>query len=116
MADQKMSEAEVNRHLAAVLAAQHMAGEEPTAEDMEAARRILMGEATAEQEIAARFAQIDAKYGITRPPPAESETAAPTLLYVDPSEQAEVDWAWEEEIDRLHRDRWGGEVPRGGRA
>jgi|CXWJ01.1.fsa_nt_gi hypothetical protein len=66
MGTQVKSRAEVERQLAAVAAAQRIAGEEPTAEDMEAARRILTGEATAEQMIAERFAQIDAKYGIKR--------------------------------------------------
>lgn len=43
-----------------------MAGEEPTADDMEAARRVLAGEATADEVIAERFKQIDEKYGIVR--------------------------------------------------
>ena len=66
MGTQVKSRAEVERQLAAVAAAQRIEGEKPTAEDMEAARRILTGEATAEQMIAERFAQIDAKYGIKR--------------------------------------------------
>ncbi|MFT4296975.1 MAG: hypothetical protein QM582_16345 [Micropruina sp.] len=59
---------QIERHLAAVAAAQRMAGEEPTAEDMEAARRILAGEATSDEVIAERFEQIDKKYGIVRRP------------------------------------------------
>ncbi len=57
---------QVERHLIAIAAAQRMAGEEPTADDMEAARRVLAGEATADEVIAERFKQIDEKYGIVR--------------------------------------------------
>lgn len=54
------------RHLTAARAGQRMAAAEPTAEDELAARRMLLGEATAAEVVAERFAQIDAKYGITR--------------------------------------------------
>jgi predicted phage gp36 major capsid-like protein len=60
------SRAEVERQLAAVAAAQRIAGEEPTVEDMEAARRILMGEATTEQVIAEGLAELEAQYGFKR--------------------------------------------------
>lgn len=60
------SRAEVGRKLAAVAAAQRIAGEEPTAEDMDAARRILMGEATAEQVIAEGLAELEDQYGFKR--------------------------------------------------
>ncbi|MFT3834504.1 MAG: hypothetical protein QM711_14490 [Micropruina sp.] len=59
---------QIERHLVAIAAAQRMAGEEPTAEDMEAARRVLAGEATADEVIVERFEQIDRKYGIVRQP------------------------------------------------
>lgn len=57
---------QIERNLVAIAAAQRMAGEEPTAEDMEAARRVLAGEATADEVIAERFEEIDRKYGIVR--------------------------------------------------
>lgn len=57
---------QIERNLVAIAAAERMAGEEPTADDVEAARRVLAGEATAEEVIAERFAQIDEKYGIVR--------------------------------------------------
>ncbi len=66
MATRVKSRAEVERQLAAVAAAQRIAGEEPTVEDMEAARRILMGEATTEQVIAEGLAELEAQYGFKR--------------------------------------------------
>lgn len=66
MATRVKSRAEVERQLAAVVAAQRIAGEEPTVEDMEAARRILMGEATTEQVIAEGLAELEAQYGFKR--------------------------------------------------
>lgn len=62
------STGQIEQNLVALAAAQRMAGEEPTAEDMEAARRVLAGEATANEVIAERFEQIDTKYGIVRRP------------------------------------------------
>lgn len=60
------SSAQIERHLAAIAAAERMAGEEPTADDMEAARRVLSGEATAAEVIAEGLAELEAKYGFTR--------------------------------------------------
>lgn len=57
---------QIERHLVAIAAAQRMAGEEPTAEDMEAARRVLAGEATADQVIAEGLAELEAQHGFTR--------------------------------------------------
>ncbi len=57
---------QIERNLVAIAAAQRMAGEEPTVEDMEAARRVFAGEATADEVIAERFEEIDRKYGIVR--------------------------------------------------
>ncbi|MFT4296981.1 MAG: hypothetical protein QM582_16375 [Micropruina sp.] len=54
---------QIERHLAAVAAAQRMAGEEPTAEDMEAARRILAGGATADEVIAEGLAELETRHG-----------------------------------------------------
>lgn len=66
MATRTKSRAELDRQLAAVAAAQRIAGEEPTAEDMEAARRVLIGEATADQVIAEGLAELEAQFGFKR--------------------------------------------------
>lgn len=54
------------QQLAAIEAGQRMAGEEPTPADMEAARRVLDGEATADEVIAEGLAALEAEYGFTR--------------------------------------------------
>lgn len=66
MATTKQSTDQIERQLIAIATAQRIAGEEPTVEDMDAARRVLVGEITADEAIAERFRQIDEKYGITR--------------------------------------------------
>lgn len=43
-----------------------MAGEQPTPEDREAARRVLAGEATAQQVIEEGLAELEARYQFTR--------------------------------------------------
>ncbi len=65
-ATKSRSTEQIERHLVAIAAAQRMAGEEPTAEDMEAARRVLTGEATADQVIAEGLAELEAQHGFTR--------------------------------------------------
>lgn len=60
------SQAWTAQQLAAIEAGQRMAGEEPTAEDMEAARRVLSGEATADKVIAEGLAELEAEHGFTR--------------------------------------------------
>lgn len=60
------SQAWTAQQLAAIEAGQRMAGEEPDTEDMEAARRVLAGEATAEEVIADGLAQLEAEHGFTR--------------------------------------------------
>ncbi len=57
---------QIERHLIEILVAQRMAGEEPTADNMEAARRVLAGEATAEEVIAEGLKRIEEKHGIVR--------------------------------------------------
>ncbi|MFT3969012.1 MAG: hypothetical protein QM695_01730 [Micropruina sp.] len=57
---------QIERNLVAIAAAERMAGEEPTADDMEAARRVLAGEATAEEVIAESLAELEARYGFKR--------------------------------------------------
>lgn len=49
-----------------VTAGQRMAGAEESAEDVAAGRRVLAGEITADEAIAERFVQIDAKYNTSR--------------------------------------------------
>lgn len=61
-----VSQAWIARQLAAIEAGQRIAGEEPTAADREAARRVLAGEATAEQVIAEGLADLESEYGHTR--------------------------------------------------
>jgi hypothetical protein len=58
--------ARVHRQLAEVVAAQRMAGEEPTAEAADAARAVLTGQATAAQAIRDGFATLEARHGLTR--------------------------------------------------
>lgn len=60
------SQAWTARQLAAIEAGQLMAGEDPTTADMEAARRVLDGEATAEEVIAGGLAELEAEHGFTR--------------------------------------------------
>lgn len=50
----------------AATAGSRMAGSEPAAEDVAAARRMLRGEITADEAIHGRLAQIVATYGIER--------------------------------------------------
>ena len=59
-------QARIDRLMAEADAAFRMTGEEPTVADREAARRVLTGEATAEQVIAERLAELEAEYGHTR--------------------------------------------------
>lgn len=61
-----VSPARVERDLAAVVAGSRMAAAEPTAEDIEAGRRILSGEASAAEVVRERLAQIDAQFGTVR--------------------------------------------------
>lgn len=63
---QTASQAWTAQQLAAIEAGQRMAGEEPTGQDMEAARRVLTGQATAEDVIAEGLAQLEAEHGFTR--------------------------------------------------
>ncbi|UNX54176.1 hypothetical protein MF406_14725 [Georgenia sp. TF02-10] len=56
------SQAWIARRQAAIEAGQRTAGEEPTAADREAARRVLTGEATAEQTIAEGLAELEAEH------------------------------------------------------
>lgn len=60
------SAAEVDRLEAQVTAGQRMAGEEETSEDRALGRKVLAGDLSADEAIAQRLAQIDAKHGITR--------------------------------------------------
>lgn len=59
-------QARIERHLAAIDAAQRIAGEEPTPLARESARRVLAGEATPEQAIAEALSALEAKHGFTR--------------------------------------------------
>lgn len=59
-------QARIDRLMAEADAAFRATGEELTAADREAGRRILSGEATAEQVIAEGFAELEAKHGFTR--------------------------------------------------
>lgn len=58
--------ARVDRQLAEVVAAQRVAGEEPSAEAIDAARAVLTGQATAGQAIRDGFAALEARHGLTR--------------------------------------------------
>ncbi|MFJ2620369.1 hypothetical protein [Glutamicibacter sp. NPDC087344] len=57
-----LSQAEIDRQLAGVRAAHEMAGEKPTTADIDAARRILSGEASVKQVIAEGLAELEAEY------------------------------------------------------
>lgn len=61
-----LSQAEIDRLEAQVAAGQRMAGEEETDADRALGRKVLAGEMSADDAIAARLAQINAKYGISR--------------------------------------------------
>lgn len=63
---QQVSPARVERALTSMIAAQRMAGAEPSEADIEAARRVLTGEATAEQAIRDGFAALEERFGVTR--------------------------------------------------
>ena len=58
--------AEIDRLEAQVTASQRMASEEETDADRALGRKVLTGEMSADDAIAVRLAQIDAKHGITR--------------------------------------------------
>ncbi|MGK2853427.1 MAG: hypothetical protein ACSLE3_04855 [Microbacteriaceae bacterium] len=58
--------ARVDRQLAEVVAAQRVAGEEPSVEAVEAVRAVLTGQATAAQAIREGFAALEARHGLTR--------------------------------------------------
>jgi len=60
------SDARTERDLAAITAAQRMAGAEPTEADLEAARQVLTGRMTGDEAVVRRFAEIDQHYGLTR--------------------------------------------------
>ncbi len=62
---QTASQAWTAQQLAAIEAGHRMAGEEPTAGDVEAARRVLTGEATPDQVIAEGLAELEAEHGFT---------------------------------------------------
>lgn len=64
-ATQTVSTAWVQRHLDAIDAGQRMAGESPTAQDREAARRVLTGEASAQQVIDEALAELEGLHGFT---------------------------------------------------
>lgn len=55
-----------HRALTELIAAQQMAGDEPTRADLEAALRVLRGEAIAVEVIEYGLAQLEAEHGITR--------------------------------------------------
>ncbi len=61
-----VSQAWIARQLTGVEAGQRIAGEEPTAADREASRRVLAGEATAGQVITEDLADLEAEYGHSR--------------------------------------------------
>ena len=61
-----LSQAEIDRLEAQVTASQRMASEEETDADRALGRKVLTGEMSADDAIAVRLAQIDAKHGITR--------------------------------------------------
>lgn len=59
-------QARIDRLLVEADVAFRATGEEPTAADREAARRVLAGEAAAGQVIAEGFAELEAKHGFAR--------------------------------------------------
>ncbi|TAM68561.1 MAG: hypothetical protein EPN48_11205 [Microbacteriaceae bacterium] len=59
------SRAWTERQLDAIDAGQRIAGEEPSPEDREAARRVLTGQASAEQVIEEELAELEARHGFT---------------------------------------------------
>ncbi|MFV0463011.1 MAG: hypothetical protein ACK5MP_07465 [Nostocoides sp.] len=59
-------QARIERYLAESDFMNRLIGHETTETDREAARRVLTGEATAEQIIAEGLAELEAKYGFTR--------------------------------------------------
>ncbi|PCC57615.1 hypothetical protein CIK58_07730 [Brevibacterium aurantiacum] len=61
-----LEQAEIDRLEAQVTASQRMASEEETDADHALGRKVLTGEMSADDAIAVRLAQIDAKHGITR--------------------------------------------------
>lgn len=61
-----LEQAEIDRLEAQVTAGQRMASEEETDADRALGRKVLTGEMSADDAIAVRLAQIDAKHGITR--------------------------------------------------
>ncbi|QIN29764.1 hypothetical protein [Brevibacterium luteolum] len=61
-----LEQAEIDRLEAQVTASQRMASEEETDADRALGRKVLTGEMSADNAIAVRLAQIDAKHGITR--------------------------------------------------
>lgn len=66
MAITTASRSKTERQLDAIDAGQRMAGEQPTPEDREAARRVLAGEATAQQVIEEGLAELEARHQFTR--------------------------------------------------
>jgi len=66
MAEQGESNARVERLLHATWFAAVVAGEEPTAEDIAAARRVLLGQTTTEEESHNGLADLAARYGFVR--------------------------------------------------
>lgn len=61
-----LEQAEIDRLEAQVTAGQRMASEEETDADRALGRKVLTGGMSADDAIAVRLAQIDAKHGITR--------------------------------------------------
>lgn len=61
-----LEQAEIDRLEAQVTASQRMASEEETDADRALGRKVITGEMSADDAIAVRLAQIDAKHGITR--------------------------------------------------
>lgn len=66
MAEQGESNARVERLLYATWFATVVAGEEPTAEDIAGARRVLLGQTTTEEEIRNGLAELEERYGFVR--------------------------------------------------
>ncbi|MFB9774855.1 hypothetical protein [Brevibacterium otitidis] len=60
------STAWTTQQLIAIATGQRIAGEEPTAADLDAARRVLTGEATAGRVIADGLATLETEHGFTR--------------------------------------------------
>lgn len=61
-----ISPAWVDRQLAQMVAGQRMAGEEPTPEAIEAARKVLLGQATADEAIRDALAELEHRHGFSR--------------------------------------------------